>query len=70
MALEELKGETFSEPDADENTKEQSIKQKIYEFAKEQIEEIVISDSDSSLVYGFVGFSFFLYHQFCRPVAT
>jgi len=54
LSLEELKGKTFSEPDAEEKKEEENLKQKLYKFTKEQIEKIVISDSDSSLVYGII----------------
>ncbi|KAG2473369.1 MAG: ATPase involved in phage/plasmid replication [Nitrosopumilales archaeon] len=55
MSLEELRGKTFSESDSKEDKPEnQNNKQKLYEFAKEQIERIVISDTDSTLVYGII----------------
>jgi len=55
LSLEELKGKTFSESNSEEDkTENQNHKQKIYEFAKSQIERIVISDTDSSLIYGII----------------
>jgi len=60
LSLEELKGKTFSESDLEkvveptEEEEKENLKQKLYKFTKEQIEKIVISDSDSSLVYGII----------------
>jgi len=55
LSLEKLKDKTFSEPDSEEDkTENQNNKQKLYEFANNQIEQIVISDTDSTLVYGII----------------
>lgn len=56
MTLEELKGKTFGkiEPQEKNDTENQKLSIKIYNYTKKQIEKLVISDSDSSLVYGII----------------
>ena len=56
MTLEELKGKTFGNVKSEEenDTANQKLAIKIYKFTKKQIEKLVISDSDSSLVYGII----------------
>ncbi len=56
MTLEELRGKTFGKIEVDEknNIDNEKLAIKIYNFTKNQIEKFVISDSDSSLVYGII----------------
>jgi len=52
---EELKQILKDNPETEEESKEKkNLSQKIYKFAKMQIDEIVISKTDSSMVYGII----------------
>jgi len=52
---EELKQILKDNPETEEESKEKkSLAQKIYKFAKMQIDEIVISKTDSAMVYGII----------------
>jgi len=54
MSLEKLKDSIFDAADVNTSAEKKNLKQKLYEFATEQIEKIVVSDADSSMVYGII----------------
>ena len=57
MSLEDLKEKVFTKYDINEEKEDsnsKNVSEKVYRFAREQITKIIISDTDSSLVYAII----------------
>jgi len=54
MSLEDLKGKIVNAADVDSAAETKNLSQKIYEFTRNQIEQIVVSDTDSTMVCGII----------------